>query len=224
MRMDSDEPLDLSLNKQRPEPAKPQKSTSGRSMEIFSKLSVLMKHPKALQHLTKEKLLKIQNYKNILVCDICYKFFDRPSLLTRHVRSHTGLVICSFLSIWAFHVSPHQGKSRMFVVNATKPFQLPARWILTNASIRVSRNLMNWMISNEMNFFARWKTLQVRLLPKKLHCQLEPLLSQNDPLSSQASQVQSLSPELSDTRRFTQSLLRSFGTLPLFLQVWTGVR
>ena len=88
--MSLDEPLDLSIKKGCFEPKTSQKY-SPTSMEMYSKFSVLLKHPEAFQHLTKEKLMKIQNYKNILVCDTCFKFFDRPSLLTRHIRSHTGL-------------------------------------------------------------------------------------------------------------------------------------
>ncbi|CRL03446.1 CLUMA_CG016188, isoform A [Clunio marinus] len=84
-----EEPLDLTVKKPQQNQMKKCLKLS-KAEEILSKLNILMKYPKALQHLTQEKLMKIQNYKNILICDICFKFFDRPSLLIRHVRSHTG--------------------------------------------------------------------------------------------------------------------------------------
>lgn len=96
--MNIDEPLDLSVKKDYNEP-KSQLKYSPSSMEMYSKLNVLLKYPEAFQHLTKEKLLKIQSYKNILVCDTCFKFFDRPSLLTRHIRSHTGSF--RLIKLWA---------------------------------------------------------------------------------------------------------------------------
>lgn len=33
---------------------------------------------------------QIKTVRNMLPCDICKKNFDRPSLLKRHLRTHTG--------------------------------------------------------------------------------------------------------------------------------------
>lgn len=121
-KMFQEEPLDLSLQKVDCDKKKNEKKT----FEIFSKLSLLMKHPKALQNLTKDKLAKIQSYKNILVCEICFKLFDRPSLLTRHMRSHSKVSKKKSFSKFIKKLFQLE-KNQTFVTDATKLFRLPVR-------------------------------------------------------------------------------------------------
>lgn len=81
-----EQPLNLSV-KSSPKIFIPTRRNESR---LLAKLKIFMENPKAIQHLTDEKWQKIKNCRNILICQTCFKFFDRPSLLQRHIRSHTG--------------------------------------------------------------------------------------------------------------------------------------
>lgn len=86
--MEDSQPLDLSVKSSNSsEIVVPSRRNESR---LLSKLKVFLENPQAIQHLTDEKWKKIKNCRNILICKTCYKFFDRPSLLERHIRSHTG--------------------------------------------------------------------------------------------------------------------------------------
>lgn len=79
-----DKPLDLSIRK-----IVPCETNTSVILENFRfKLYELTE----LVNLQKpeEKKIKKSVAKNLLACLICQKMFDRPSLLKRHTRTHTG--------------------------------------------------------------------------------------------------------------------------------------
>lgn len=195
--MFQEEPLDLSFRRVGNE----QKKVQTKSFEIFSKLSLLMKHPKALQNLTKEKLMKIQNYKNILVCEICFKLFDRPSLLTRHMRSHSK---DPFYLIWKWNEKKFPAGEKPNVCDRCNKAFSTSSSLNTHKRIHTASNFLflnkfKW-VKLSFSITGR-KTLQVYVLQKKLHSKFQSVLPQDDPLPNQTAQVQPVSEIISDSRR-----------------------
>lgn len=88
--VENSQPLDLSVKSSLFSSRKVRSAPFEGSSRLLEKLKIFLKYPQAIQHLTDEKWQRIKNCRNILICSTCYKFFDRPSLLQRHIRSHTG--------------------------------------------------------------------------------------------------------------------------------------
>jgi uncharacterized Zn-finger protein len=73
-----EEPLDLSLPKAHDQLAK--------QVEV----NLLEYQRKFAKYFANLRCAKAAKCKSLLFCGVCNKVFDRPSLLNRHIRSHTG--------------------------------------------------------------------------------------------------------------------------------------
>lgn len=68
---------------------------------------------------------KVKANKNVLFCEFCRKSFDRPSLLKRHVRTHTGNFKCNIKIAERCRIDTIlQVRNHMFAISVRRDFQL----------------------------------------------------------------------------------------------------
>ncbi|XP_075225480.1 uncharacterized protein LOC142326720 [Lycorma delicatula] len=66
------------------------KSVSGDSSGASTAGDLLLETPLRLHRQTSPKNRPVRGERTLLPCEVCGKAFDRPSLLKRHMRTHTG--------------------------------------------------------------------------------------------------------------------------------------
>lgn len=91
--MEQKYPLDLSLPKksgQNPNTHISKRENCDLNKSIVSRNILEILKNQQLKVKLEKNLQKARTFKNILVCEVCKKLFDRKSLLIRHLRSHTG--------------------------------------------------------------------------------------------------------------------------------------
>lgn len=108
-------------------------------------LDLSLPKPKELSpHNPQQKSNKFRTiFKQLLFCDICRKHFDRPSLLKRHYRTHTGekphiCIVCtkgfSTSSSLNTHFRIHTGKIfaelRLFLSENTKKYSFSTKLLI----------------------------------------------------------------------------------------------